>query len=177
MLICRQGPKTLAHDAPFGKVWHVSGDFGAFRKEYYIYDFGPRVGVVVLRDGTVLLVRQYRLLVDRLAWEIPGGGVESGEQPAAAAVRETREETGIDCRELEPLVEFYPGLDNVDNRTSIFLARRTETVFPFKPNPKEVVSIEWVPLADCLRMVFTGDILDALTVTGVLAAHVRLSMG
>lgn len=175
MRFCRLGPKTLAYDTPVGKVWHVSGDFGSFRKEYYIYDFGPRVGIVAMRGESVLLVRQYRFLIDRLDWEIPGGGVEAGEEPAHAAMREMLEETGVDCGELEPLVQYYPGLDNVDNHTSIFLARRAEAVAPFKANPREVLEIAWVPIKDCVRMVSQGEILDALSVTGVLAAHVKLS--
>ena len=43
-----------------------------------------------MRDGAVLLARN-----DRGEWELPGGRVERGEEPAAAAVREVAEETGL----------------------------------------------------------------------------------
>lgn len=45
---------------------------------------------VIVRDGRVLLARN-----DRDEWELPGGRVERGESPAAAAVREIAEETGL----------------------------------------------------------------------------------
>jgi 8-oxo-dGTP pyrophosphatase MutT (NUDIX family)/lysophospholipase L1-like esterase len=45
---------------------------------------------VIVQDGCVLLARN-----DRDEWELPGGRVERGEEPAAAAVREVAEETGL----------------------------------------------------------------------------------
>ena len=57
-----------------------------------------RATVVVTRDNTVLLVRG-----PSGKFVMPGGGIDPGEQPAAAAVRELREETGLEAEEVEPL--------------------------------------------------------------------------
>ena len=65
------------------------------------------------------------------------------------------------------------GLDNFDNRTTLFSSTRVEVVAPFAPAEAEVVEIRWIPLEECLRMVFGGEILDALTVAGLLAVKVR----
>lgn len=52
----------------------------------------PRGSVVIVRDGSVALIKR---LNDRgLYYVFPGGGVEDGESPADAAVREAREELG-----------------------------------------------------------------------------------
>jgi 8-oxo-dGTP diphosphatase len=53
------------------------------------------VRAFVVRAGRVLLVR--RALWDSLPghWELPGGKVDAGEQPALALTRELREETGL----------------------------------------------------------------------------------
>lgn len=159
---------------PFMTVTHRRAEFDAVAKDYYIVGFKRRGGVVALREGSVLLVRQYRLLIDAPSWELPGGTIEDGENLHAGLARECLEETGVMPHDLEPLVEYYPGLDNVDNRTTIFVSMNTETVRPFEPDPAEVDAIQWIPLEHCLEMVFRREILDAMTIVGLLAfAHWR----
>lgn len=53
-----------------------------------------RVGVLIWRDGEVLLVRHEKGA--RSYWLVPGGGVDAGETMAAAGAREVLEETGYD---------------------------------------------------------------------------------
>ncbi|WP_405485799.1 NUDIX domain-containing protein [Nocardia sp. NBC_00511] len=47
------------------------------------------------RDGAILLIRRAPGVFLTGRWELPGGGVEPGEQPEQAAVREAAEETGL----------------------------------------------------------------------------------
>lgn len=162
-------PRKLDYSNRFMEVHHTRADFGGFQKDYFVVDLGPRAGIVILREGQVLLTRQYRFLIDGLSWEIPGGRVDAGETPEQAAVRECLEETGVRCTGLVPLVVYYPGLDNFDNRTSLFCSEHAEVVAPFVPDDAEVVEIRWIGLDECLAMVSGGEILDALTVTGLLA--------
>ena len=64
----------------------------------------PRLGVAValLHEGKVLLTKRE----DAEMWCLPGGAVDDGESLAAAAVREVREETGLEVR-LTRLVGIY----------------------------------------------------------------------
>jgi ADP-ribose pyrophosphatase YjhB (NUDIX family) len=63
------------------------------------------VNVAVIQDGKVLLTKRE----DFEIWCLPSGGVEEGESVAEAAIRETKEETGVDV-ELTRLVGIYSRL-------------------------------------------------------------------
>ena len=60
-----------------------------------------RAQVVLLQDGRILLARHERAAGSY--WVLPGGSVEADETPEAAAIREVREETGLEI-ELERLL-------------------------------------------------------------------------
>jgi ADP-ribose pyrophosphatase YjhB (NUDIX family) len=63
----------------------------------------PSANVIVVNDqGGILMIRR----TDNGNWAMPGGGMDLGESIADAAVRETREETGISC-EISGLVGIY----------------------------------------------------------------------
>ena len=70
-------------------------------KPYYCLSRGDGVICLVLTvTGDVLLVRQYRPPLGRHTLEMPAGGVEPGETPAQAIVREVAEEAGYVCGHL-----------------------------------------------------------------------------
>jgi 8-oxo-dGTP pyrophosphatase MutT (NUDIX family) len=164
----------LDYRNPFMDIVHTRADFGEFQKDYFVIELGPRAGIIAVKDAAVLLTRQYRFLIDAQSWEIPGGKVDDGETPEIAAARECLEETGIECSNLRRLVEYYPGLDNFNNRTTVFASKETRTVAQFTALPSEVTEIRWFPLDAALKMVFGGEILDALTVTALLAYKASL---
>ena len=62
----------------------------------------------ICRDdaGRILLARLSALEVDVGAWTLPGGGVDFGEHPDAAVVRELNEETGLDG-EIEEIAGVF----------------------------------------------------------------------
>ena len=165
----RIGHRQVVYQNRYHHVYRVEADFGEFTKEYFVTDYGKRAGLLVLQGDSVLLVRQYRMLIDRLSWEIPGGKVEDGETSPAAAVRECLEETGLRCRNLKPLLSFQPGLDTLHNPTDLFYTDAFEEANGREPGAREVVSWEWVPLTRCIDMVFQQEIVDSLSVLALLS--------
>ena len=82
----------------------------------------PTLGVeiAIIRSGQILLTQRE----DFEAWCLPGGNVDAGESAAQAAVREAREETGLDVQ-LERLVGIYsmPRWGNGGAHVVVFAAR------------------------------------------------------
>ena len=64
-----------------------------------------RAGVVLIEDGNVALIERHR--AGRHYYVFPGGGVDEGETPEQAAVRETEEETGLRVTVQRKLAEIY----------------------------------------------------------------------
>ena len=74
----------------------------------------PSANVIVVNDrDEILMIRR----TDNDNWAVPGGAMDLGESIAEAAVRETREETGIDC-EITGLVGIYTSPRHVIRYTS-----------------------------------------------------------
>jgi len=163
--------RTICRNA-FVTVEEVRTDFGNHRKTYYVSDYGRRVGILVRKGECILLVSQFRFLIGRPSWEIPGGRVESGESTARAARRECREETGVQVGPLRRLLEFMPGTDVLANRTTVYVGTATGQL-P-RASDREIRSRAWVPIARCLKWIRTGKLVDGLTVTAVLGLVVSL---
>lgn len=70
---------------------------------------GVRAVAVIVKNNKVALI--HRKKEGRDYWVFPGGGVENGETPEDAAVREVKEELSIDCKVVKLFfsVESYPG--------------------------------------------------------------------
>jgi 8-oxo-dGTP diphosphatase len=58
---------------------------------------------VIVRGGEILLARIAPSISETEQWTLPGGGIDFGEHPAAAVVREVQEETGLDCELGAPI--------------------------------------------------------------------------
>lgn len=58
---------------------------------------------LAVHDGHVLLTQLAAYCTRPGHWSLPGGGIDHGEQPEEAVVREAMEETGLDALDLRPL--------------------------------------------------------------------------
>lgn len=66
------------------------------------------IGTIALTpDNQVVIARQFRTGPEKVMDEIPGGGLEPGEDPATAATRELAEETGYKPGAIEHLGDVY----------------------------------------------------------------------
>ena len=111
----------------------------------------PSVNVIVTNgDGDVLLIRR----TDNQNWAVPGGAIDLGESMVQAAIRETKEESGIDCS-ITGLVGIYTDPKHVILYTSNGEARQefsillTARATGGAPTPSDESSeVRWVQQGD-----------------------------
>jgi ADP-ribose pyrophosphatase YjhB (NUDIX family) len=111
----------------------------------------PSVNVVVVNDaGDILMIRR----TDNDNWAVPGGAIDLGESVGQAAVRETREESGIEC-EITGIVGIYSDPKHVILYTSNGEVRQefsivlTARPLNGQPTPSsESSEVRWVPVSE-----------------------------
>ena len=134
------------------------------------------VAVVAVDGGEVVLVRQYRPVMEREMLEIPAGKLDvPGEDRQAAARRELVEEAGLYARYLVEMGRFHNSIGFCDEETTIFLATDTEPVASEAVSVEEsYLTVERVLLDDVEAMIVDGALTDARTVIGLLQVLRRL---
>jgi ADP-ribose pyrophosphatase len=130
------------------------------------------VNVVALTDaGDAILVRQFRAGVEANTLEIPGGMVDAGEEPAAAAVRELLEETGYAPTEVAFLGAVHPNPALQTNRCHSYLALGCKRVAESAQEAGEDIAVVLVPAPTLHGLIRSGAITHALVVAAVYFAE------
>jgi 8-oxo-dGDP phosphatase len=124
----------------------------------------------------VLLLRQYRPVLDRYVVEIPAGMRDvPGEAPVDTALRELVEEAGLKARNAHLVLDMIPSPGMSDGTTVLFLATDL-TVVPSRAHgpEEEHLEIMELPLDQAVAQVERGEITDAKTVVALLLAQRRV---
>jgi ADP-ribose pyrophosphatase len=127
-----------------------------------------RLTFAVLTDheGRLALELIYRPIFDSQQYEIPAGGIEVGEMPESAIVRELREEVGAEVKDLELLTVVQNAPGHTDHLTYIFRARLLSIGIPKAQSiEEEDLQIHWVSKAEIAE--YSDKIHDAKTMIGV----------
>ncbi|HVY02434.1 MAG TPA: NUDIX hydrolase [Caulobacterales bacterium] len=129
------------------------------------------VGVVPVEpDGSVHLVGQWRVPLGRYSWEIPEGGAEPGEAPAACARREMCEETGLEATRLVEILRLDLSNSCTDETAVVFLALGLKAG-QAAPDDTESLTHKRLPFAEAFNQAISGEITDAISVAGLLRAY------
>jgi 8-oxo-dGTP diphosphatase len=122
---------------------------------------------IVLHEDEVLLIEHAKLKW----WMPPGGHIDPNEDPVQAVLREVREETGLDCEIISPvvfahesiqvlpapftiLVEDVPeGGEMVQHIDCIYILRPLSHPSAISADQREVTGVRWVPVGQVGELV------------------------
>lgn len=129
-----------------GKIFSLWGgkvelDNGEVAVREYIRHAGG-VGIVPVVDGKVILIRQFRISIERELIELPAGRLEPNELPMVCAARELEEEIGYRAKKIIPIASYFASVGNSNERMYLFLAvdlEKTERRLESDERIREVV--------------------------------------
>ncbi|WP_166395232.1 NUDIX hydrolase [Rubrobacter marinus] len=138
---------------------------------YGVLESGGFAAVVpVTSDGRVVLVKQWRQPVGGFTLELPGGGVEAGEDPREAVQRELREEAGYEARDLVHMYSVHTSPGRSTEVCHLFRCRAEKLDRGPEPEPTEFVSAVEMPISEAREKASRGEITAATTVLGLMLA-------
>jgi len=117
--------------------------------------------VVLMEDGTVPFVYQYRQGVRDFTLELPAGRLEQDEDPLAAAKRELLEETGVEASDWQHLGKFVLDPNRQCGWAYTYLARAGHKVAPPNHGDLGELTVNFLPFDDMRQRWLRGEFINA----------------
>ena len=140
-------------------------------KDYHFIQYhSPQVIVLpIVEENSIVLPRVRRKILGHAVWELPAGGALPNESSREAALRELKEETGIDIRETNRL-KTERSLVVSPNRLPmfphIFSVQITEQEYEERiPHDDEVESLGRFSVNELKTMIINGEIITSITIS------------
>ena len=139
----------------------------------FIQHDGAAAVVPVMKDGRILMVRQYRNALDRETLEIPAGKLDEPDEPGlACSARELEEETGYRSDHLEWLLTLRTTVAFCNEKIEIYVAK---DLIPSHQHldEGEYVDVKAYTMEELKEMIFSGKIEDSKTIAALLAYEAK----
>jgi ADP-ribose pyrophosphatase len=156
-----------------GRVINLRVDTVEAHGREHIMEIVEHSGAVVViaqpAPDEIVLVKQHRHAIEADTWEVCAGGIDAGETPEAAAIRELREETGFRARSVRRLWSAYsaPGFCN---ELLHFFHTDAYDIGDAEPDAEEEIEIATFPLKRVFEMIERDELRDAKTQIAVMWA-------
>ncbi len=170
-------PEKLARKVVYQSKWvnlfvdKVRFPNGRIIEHHHLLDFEHPAVTVVVEDENerLLMVRIWRYTTGKSGWELPAGGVESGETVIEAAKREVREETGYVCKDYEQIYSYYPMNGIANKKFHIVICKAVEQVEEFDAD--EISETKWFTWGEIQELINARNVEDGSTLTALMLHH------
>jgi len=155
----------IVFECPIFKVEEAEVELrdGTTAKRWYVVK-RDAVAVICLKNNKVILTKEFRSAAGSSQWRLPAGGVHEGEKPENAAIRETREEIGLEPLDVKLLKTFPNTSSTIKQNTHCFLATK------FKDNPldtgekeEQEIEIKELTIEEVKNLLSNGEIPDGIS--------------
>lgn len=139
---------------------------GVVIEKFHLLDF-PHASVIAVVEndlGNIVFVRICRYSSGLTEWELPAGGIETGETIIDAAKREILEETGYSSDNHQLIYSYYPM--NANKLFHVVFCQAGDKTQDFDTN--EVSAIRWFTREEIQQIVKDKAITDGFTLTALL---------
>jgi ADP-ribose pyrophosphatase len=141
---------------------------------HYVQTNGSSMVVPLDNEGKILLVNQYRYLLDRESLELPCGSVKDGSSYEKTAAQELEEETGFAAGRLELIGVFNPYNGVTDEMCNVYLGSDLKFVGA-RPDDTEEFELKRMLPAEIDEEIGRGAIWDGMTIAAWAIAKPRVS--
>ena len=167
--------KTLSSEYVYkGRVIDVRRDEilvpNGHKSDREVVEHSGGVVIVAVKDGKLMLVKQYRYPLKSIYVELPAGKLERGEDPDLAAKRELEEETGYIANDWLSLGYIFTTPGFCDEKLHLYLARDLHYK-KMNPDEDEIIECYEYPIQDVYSMINNNIINDSKTICALFRAR------
>ncbi len=135
-----------------------------YKDDFYRFNFTDWVNVVPETDtGDFIMIKIFRFGIEDYSLEFPGGQVEKGSSPDAAATCELLEETGYTADTIQTLGWVHPNPANQDNKCFFYHARGLLKSSDQRLEDAEDISLCVVPKNELPNLIAGGKVTHSLS--------------
>lgn len=163
--------RTLVHKGAVIDLYDDEMKFadGSIRHYDFISHNGASCVIPILPDGRILMVKQYREVLDRYTLEIPAGKRDGDEDFALCAMRELKEETGFECDKIEPLMVLNTTVAFCNEIIYVYIAFVNSSQGLQHLDEDEFIDVFPMELSELTDKIYKGELRDSKTVSAILA--------